>query len=108
MVSKARARDAAGACRRPYGTPAWWWANGYSHPAVKIFMTRDGKTVEHHYIEHYPPDPPQHDLLFEEQAPRSLARLQNIEAEMGHYVIGETKPQQAGSMLGSGTWDRLR
>ena len=32
-------------------------ANGYSHPAVKAFMTRDGKIVEHHYIEHYPPDP---------------------------------------------------
>ena len=25
-------------------------ANGYSHPAVKIFMTRDGKTVEHHTL----------------------------------------------------------
>ena len=31
-------------------------AIGYSHPAVKVFITRDGKIVEHKYIEHYPPD----------------------------------------------------
>lgn len=32
-------------------------ATGYSHPAVKIFYdSKTGKTVEHKYTEHYPPD----------------------------------------------------
>jgi hypothetical protein len=31
-------------------------AKGYSHPAVKIFCTKDGEIVEGHYTEHYPPD----------------------------------------------------
>ena len=31
-------------------------AIGYSHPAVKIMMTRDGEVVKVPYIEHYPPD----------------------------------------------------
>jgi hypothetical protein len=49
-------------------------ANGYSRPAVKIFMTRDGKTIEHHYIEHYPPDPTSM-IFFPEKSPsRLLAR----------------------------------
>lgn len=30
-------------------------ALGYSHKAVKIFLTNNG-TVEHEYVEHYPPD----------------------------------------------------
>lgn len=31
-------------------------ANGYSHPAVKIFCTKDGGIVEAPYTEHYAPD----------------------------------------------------
>lgn len=31
-------------------------ATGYSHPAVKIFTTKEGGIVEAPYIEHYPPD----------------------------------------------------
>ena len=30
-------------------------ATGYSHPAVKIFQ-HNGKTIEHHFTEQYPPD----------------------------------------------------
>jgi len=32
-------------------------ATGYSHKAVKIFLTKDGEVVEHEYVERYPPDP---------------------------------------------------
>lgn len=33
-------------------------ACGYSHKAVKIFYNqKTGETVEHEYIQHYPPDP---------------------------------------------------
>lgn len=31
-------------------------ARGYSHPAVKIFCSKDGKVTEVPYIERYPPD----------------------------------------------------
>lgn len=31
-------------------------ACGYEHEAVKIFMNKDGETIEHKYVEQYPPD----------------------------------------------------
>lgn len=32
-------------------------AIGYEHPAVKVFLDpRTGRTVEHHYVERFPPD----------------------------------------------------
>ncbi len=31
-------------------------ANGYSHPAEKIFVAKDGEVVRAEYTEHYPPD----------------------------------------------------
>ncbi len=31
-------------------------AKGYSHPAEKIFMTKEGEVVRADYTEHYPPD----------------------------------------------------
>ena len=31
-------------------------ACGYSHESVKIFKTSDDRTIEHKFIEHYPPD----------------------------------------------------
>jgi hypothetical protein len=64
-------------------------ANGYSHPAVKIFMTRDGKTVEHHYIQHYPPDPTSMIFFLKNRRPDRWRDTQNIDAAVGHYVISE-------------------
>jgi hypothetical protein len=64
-------------------------ANGYSHPAVKIFMTRHGKTVEHQYIEHYPPDVTAAVFWLRNRRPDKWRDVHNIEAEMGHYVISE-------------------
>lgn len=34
----------------------YYRAKGYSHPAVKIFMTKEGDIVEAPYTEHFPPD----------------------------------------------------
>jgi hypothetical protein len=31
-------------------------AKGYSHPAEKIFLSKDGQIVRASYIQHYPPD----------------------------------------------------
>ena len=55
-------------------------ANGYSHPAVKIFMTRDGKTVEHQYIEYYPPDPTSMIWWLKNRRPDRWRDVQNIES----------------------------
>ena len=64
-------------------------ANGYSHPAVKVFMTRDGKTVEHKYIEHYPPDVTACLFWLKNRRPDRWRDVHNIEAETGHYIISE-------------------
>jgi hypothetical protein len=64
-------------------------ANGYSHPAVKVFMTREGKTIEHQYIEHYPPDVTAAVFWLRNRRPDKWRDVHNIEAEMGHYVISE-------------------
>ena len=53
-------------------------------------MTRDGEIVEHHYIEHYPPDPTSCIFWLKNRRPDRWRDMQNIEAELGHYVISET------------------
>ena len=65
-------------------------AIGYSHPAVKAFMTRDGKIVEHHYIEHYPPDPTSMIWWLKNRRPDRWRDVQRIDASMGHYVLSES------------------
>lgn len=37
------------------GNSLYQRALGYSHKAVKVFC-QDGQTIEHEYVEHYPPD----------------------------------------------------
>ena len=64
-------------------------ANGYSHPAVKIFMTRDGKTVEHKYTEHYPPDTTAAIFFLKNRRPDRWRDVQNIEAQHGLYIISD-------------------
>ena len=64
-------------------------AIGYSHPAVKAFMTRDGKIVEHHYIEHYPPDPTSMIWWLKNRRPDRWRDVQRIDAAMGHYVLSD-------------------
>ena len=64
-------------------------ANGYSHPAVKVFMKRDGTIVEHQYIEHYPPETTAMIYWLKNRRPERWRDVQNIEARMGHYVISE-------------------
>ena len=76
-------------------------ANGYSHPAVKAFMTRDGKIVEHHYIEHYPPDPTSMIWWLKNRRPDRWRDAQHIDAAMGHYILSETPMDEE-------TWIRER
>ena len=64
-------------------------ANGYSHPAVKTFMTRDGKTVEHKYTEHYPPDTTAAIFFLKNRRPDRWRDVQNIEAQHGLYIISD-------------------
>ena len=64
-------------------------ANGYSHPAVKVFMKRDGTTVEHKYIEHYPPDTTAMIFFLKNRRPDRWRDTQNIDHAVGHYVISE-------------------
>ena len=64
-------------------------AIGYSHPAVKAFMTRDGKIIEHKYIEHYPPDTTAALFWLKNRRPDRWRDVQRIDAAMGHYVLSE-------------------
>jgi hypothetical protein len=64
-------------------------AIGYSHPAVKAFMTRDGKIVEHKYVEHYPPDPASMCFWLKNRRPDRWRDVQRIDAAMGHYVLSD-------------------
>jgi hypothetical protein len=64
-------------------------ANGYSHPAVKAFMTRDGKIVEHHYIEHYPPDTTAAQFWLKNRRPDRWRDVHRIDAARGHYILSE-------------------
>ena len=52
-------------------------------------MTRDGKTVEHHYIEHYPPDTTAMIFWLKNRRSDRWRDAHNIEAEHGHYIISE-------------------
>ena len=64
-------------------------AIGYSHPAVKGFMTRDGKIIEHKYIEHYPPDTTAAIYWLKNRRPDRWRDVQQINASLGHYVLSE-------------------
>src|SRR5271169_3328970 len=64
-------------------------ALGYSHEAVKVFMKRDGKIVEHKYIEYYPPDVTACIYWTKNRMPDRWRDVQRVEAELGHYVISE-------------------
>src|SRR5271169_6087785 len=64
-------------------------ATGYSHPAVKVFMKRDGTTVEHKYTEHYPPDPTSMIWWLKNRRPDRWRDVQNIDAAVGVYHISE-------------------
>ena len=52
-------------------------------------MTRDGKTVEHKYIEYYPPDPTSMIYWLKNRRPDRWRDVQNIEAQHGLYIISE-------------------
>jgi hypothetical protein len=64
-------------------------AIGYSHDAVKIFQTRDGKIVEHKYVERYPPDPASMCFWLKNRRPDRWRDVQRIDAAMGHYVLSD-------------------
>jgi hypothetical protein len=63
--------------------------NGYSHPAVKAFMTRDGKIIEHKYVERYPPDVTACIFFLKNRRPDRWRDVQRIDAAMGHYIISD-------------------
>ena len=59
-------------------------------PRSRLFMTRDGKIVEHKYIEHYPPDTTAALFWFKNRRPDRWRDVQHIDAAMGHYMLSET------------------
>ena len=67
----------------------------------KLFMTRDGEIVEHHYIEHYPPDTTAAIFFLKNRAPDRWRDAQHIDAAMGHYILSETPMDEE-------TWIRER
>ena len=69
-------------------------ANGYSHPAVKVFMKRDGTTVEHNYIEYYPPDPTSMIYWLKNRRPDRWRDVQNIDHAVGVYHISRKTSQR--------------
>jgi hypothetical protein len=64
-------------------------ANGYSHPAVKVFIKRDGTTVDYKYIEHYPPDPTSMCFWLKNRRPDRWRDVHNIDHAVGVYHISE-------------------
>ena len=76
-------------------------AIGYSHPAVKAFMTRDGKIVEHKYIEHYPPDTTAAIYWLKNRRPDRWRDAQHIDAKHGVYLLSDSPMDEA-------TWIRER
>ena len=52
-------------------------------------MTRDGKTVEHKYIEHYPPDVTACLFWLKNRRPDRWRDVQNIDHAVGVYHISE-------------------
>jgi hypothetical protein len=52
-------------------------------------MTRDGKIVEHKYIEHYPPDTTAMIFFLKNRRPDRWRDVQRIDAAMGHYIISD-------------------
>ena len=52
-------------------------------------MTRDGKTVEHKYIEYYPPDPTSMIWWLKNRRPDRWRDVQNIDHAVGVYHISE-------------------
>ena len=52
-------------------------------------MTRDGKIIEHKYIEHYPPDTTAALFWLKNRRPDRWRDVQRIDAAMGHYVLSE-------------------
>ena len=64
-------------------------ATGYSYDAVKIFHTKDGKTVKVPYTEHVPPDVTACFYWLKNRRPDRWRDVQRIDAAMGHYVLSE-------------------
>ena len=64
-------------------------ATGYSYDAVKIFHTKDGKTIKVPYTEHVPPDVGAICFWLKNRRPDRWRDVHNIEAEMAHYVIAD-------------------
>ena len=64
-------------------------ANGYSHPAVKAFLNRDGNIVEHHYTEHYPPDPTSMIYWLKNRRPDRWRDVQSIDHAVSVYHISD-------------------
>ena len=52
-------------------------------------MTRDGKIVEHKYVEHYPPDTAAICFWLKNRRPDQWRDAQRIDSAIGHYVLSE-------------------
>ena len=65
-------------------------ATGYSYDAVKIFHTKEGKTVKVPYTEHVPPDVTAQIYWLKNRRPDRWRDVQNIDHAVGVYHISET------------------
>ena len=64
-------------------------AVGYSLPATKIFRTREGKIVEHHHLEHVPPDVTACIFWLKNRLPAEWRRQEREPGATGHYIIAD-------------------
>jgi len=64
-------------------------ATGYSYEAVKIFHTKEGKTVKVPYTQHVPPDVTAQIYWLKNRRPDRWRDVQNIDHAVGVYHISE-------------------
>ena len=65
-------------------------ATGYSYDAVKIFHTKDGKTVKVPYTEHVPPDVTAQIYWLKNRRPEQWRDVQNMHHAVGVYHLSES------------------
>jgi hypothetical protein len=64
-------------------------ATGYSYDAVKIFHTKDGKTIKVPYTEHVPPDVTACIFWLKNRRPSEWRDVQNVDTAIGHYIVSD-------------------
>jgi hypothetical protein len=56
---------------------------------VKIFHTKDGKTIKVPYTEHVPPDVTACIFWLKNRRPSEWRDVQNVDTAIGHYIVSD-------------------